>query len=119
MAKLTDPEILRCYENALKNWRYDGFVVFEKDAAEGLRRHLPGQTQKSVKELLFKFILMEGGDVDQVTETRENWRDRWSHHYDVRPVVDGVKMYVETRLFYTKADDPDDPIIYVVNIHPA
>ena len=42
MAKLTDPEILLCYRNALRNWRYEGFVVFEKDAAEGLRKHLDG-----------------------------------------------------------------------------
>jgi hypothetical protein len=54
-----------------------------------------------------------------VAETRENWRDQYSHHYDLRPVIEGRKLYVETRLIYSKPDDPDDPVIYIVSIHWA
>ncbi|MBM4069259.1 MAG: hypothetical protein FJ271_09980 [Planctomycetes bacterium] len=93
--------------------------MFEKDAAAGLRKHLEGHTQKSFKELLYRFVVIEDNEVDQVVESREHWRDRWSHHYDLRPVIDGVKYYVETRLYYRKPDDPDDPMVYLVNIKPA
>ena len=72
MAKLTDAEILGCYQNALQNWRYDGYIVFEKNAAEGLRKHLGALTQKGLKELLFRFVIMDGGEVDQVIENRIN-----------------------------------------------
>lgn len=119
MVRLSDVEILTCYTNALRNWTYEGFVVFEKDAAQGLRKHLEGITQKGFKELLYRFVVIEGGQIDQVVENRENWRDKWSHHYDLRPMVGGLKMYVETRLSYSKPDDPDDPVIYLVNIKPA
>jgi hypothetical protein len=119
MAKLTDPEILLCYRNALRNWRYEGFVVFEKDAAEGLRKHLDGVTPKGFKEILHQFVVVEGGEVDQVTEERENWRYKWSHHYDIRLVIGGVKFYVESRLHYSNPADRDDPVIYLVHIKPA
>lgn len=119
MAKLTDPEVLACYRNALCNWQYEGYVVFMKDAANGLRLHLSNYTQKGFKQFLHEFVVVDGGKIDQVVETRENWKDLWDHHYDLRPVIDGVKIYVETRLKYTKPSDPDDPVIYIVNIHLA
>ena len=117
MARLTDPEILQCYRNALLNWRFDGYIVFEKDAAEGLRKFLDGETQKGFKELLYQFVIEEIGEIDQVLETRENWKNKWSHHYDLRLIIDDLPIYVETRLDYSKPDDPDDPVIYLVNIH--
>jgi hypothetical protein len=119
MARLTDPEVLACYKNALSNWRFEGYVVFEKDAAEGLRKYLEGHTQRGFKELLYNFAVCQGGEIDQVVEDRENWREKWSHHYDLRPVVDGIRIYVESRLDYSKPSDPDDPVIYLVNIKPA
>jgi hypothetical protein len=119
MARLTDPQLLTCYQNALRNWRFNGFIVFEKEAVEGLRQHLSNYTEKALKELLFDFVVTNGGEVDQVAETRENWRDKWDHHYDLRPVIGGIKFYVETRLDYKDPTDPDDPLILIVNIHPA
>jgi hypothetical protein len=119
MATLTDPEVLACYHNALRNWRFEGYVVFMKDAAEGLRKHLGGHSQKSFKELLFNHVVGNGGEIDQVVEQRENWREEWSHHYDLRPEINGIKFYIETRLSYSDPSDPDDPVIYLVNIKPA
>jgi hypothetical protein len=119
MARLTDPELQRCYHNALANWRYTDFIQFKKDAAEWLRRELPGFTQKRFGELLYNYVVKDGGEIDQVVENREPWREQFSHHYDLRPVVNGIKLYVETRLIYSDPNDPDDPVIYVVNIHPA
>lgn len=118
MAKLTDPEIERCYHNALRNWNYDGFIVYEKDGAEGLLLHV-GMAPKDFSKLLHDFVLVQGGEIDQVVEQRPNWIGQWSHHYDLRPVVNGVPIYVETRLRYRDARDPDDPVIHVVHIKPA
>ena len=84
-----------------------------KDAAEGMKKHLAGYTLKEFKEQLYQFVIAEKGKIDQVVENRENWRDKWSHHYDLRPVVDGVKIYVETRLRYKNPSDPDDPVIFL------
>jgi hypothetical protein len=119
MATLTDPVVLTCYKNALINWRFEGYVVFMRQAAEGLRTHLSGHTQKGFKQLLHDFVITHGGRIDQVVETREHWIDLWSHHYDLRPQIGGTKIYVETRLKYIRPSDPDDPVIYIANIHPA
>lgn len=119
MATLTDPEVLACYVNALSNWRYEGFVEFLDDASKGLRKYLPGHTQRGFKALLHEFVVLKHGEIDQVVEERENWKHKWAHHYDVRPVINGIRIYVETRLSYSDPADPDDPIIYLVNIKPA
>lgn len=59
-----------------------------------------------------------GGEIDQVVETRPQW-NFWSHHYDLRLTINGRLVYVETRLKYNNPADPDDPVIFVVNIHLA
>jgi hypothetical protein len=82
----------------LANWRYYGYIVFSPQAVEGLRKHLKGQTEKDFKELLCRFVIQEGGRIDQVIENREECRDQWEHHYDLRPIVNGIRLYVETRL---------------------
>jgi hypothetical protein len=117
MAKLTDPEKLRCYKNALSNWNYTGYVTFDKLADEWIRRELDGYSQKRFAEIMFDFV-QAGGEIDQVVEGRPQW-SMHSHHYDLRPTVEGQRLYVETRLIYKDPNDPDDPMIHVVNIHPA
>ena len=47
MARLTDPEILTCYQNALANWRFLGFVDFTKLAQEWLQRELSGMLPRA------------------------------------------------------------------------
>lgn len=46
MAKLTDPEKLRCYLNALANWRFDGFMQFKPQALRELDREFKGMTER-------------------------------------------------------------------------
>ena len=116
MAKLTDPEVLTCYRNALANWRYYGFVVFSPLATEWLDKEL-GDSPRLFAERLHDFVAA-GGEIDQVVETRPEW-NVWSYHYDLRLTVNGRLIYVETRLDVRDPADPDDPIIKVVNIHIA
>jgi hypothetical protein len=119
MAKLDDPVISACYLNALSNWRYEGYVVFTERAAEGLRLNLPGYSHKQFAEMLHRFVGEDGGEIDQVVETRPEWSCHHEFHYDLRPVIDSRRLYVETRLIYTDPDDSDDPLIHIVNIHLA
>jgi hypothetical protein len=106
MARLTDPEILTCYQNALGNWRFLGFVDFTKLAQEWLQRELSGMLPRAFAELLHRYV-RGGGEIDQVVETRPEYTI-YSHHYDLRPTVKGRVLYVETRLDYR---DPSTPTI--------
>ena len=55
----------------------------------------------------------------QAKEDRERWRNIWEYHYDLRPTINGVIVYVETRLSPEDFSNRDDPVIIVVNIKPA
>src|SRR6516162_325910 len=100
MAKLTDPVILRCYLNALSNWRFTNYVRFTQLADEWLRSELEGHTQKSFAEMLLAHVKSGGQKViDEVVETRPEW-SMHEYHYDLRPVVNGRRLYVETRLIF-------------------
>ncbi|MBC8869900.1 MAG: hypothetical protein H8E44_10805 [Planctomycetes bacterium] len=54
-----------------------------------------------------------GGEVDQVRETREEWPD-FKFHYDFRVPLESRRLYIETVLL---SDDPHDPEVQVVNVH--
>jgi hypothetical protein len=117
VARLTDPERLKCYLNALSNWRYTGYVQLTDFAEREFKRLGLGIEVRELQRLLAEFV-ERGGEIDQVEETRPEWRD-WDYHYDLRLTISGRKLYVETRLLYRDANDPDDPVIIVVNIHDA
>jgi hypothetical protein len=120
MPPLTDPERSRCYLNALANWRYDGFIVFTKDAVRWLRAELPDYPPKELGRLLYEYVEANGCScMDEQVETREGWRDLHPFHHDIRMPVAGRLIYFETRLIYRDPDDPDDPLIQVVNAHDA
>jgi hypothetical protein len=120
MPPLTDPERSRCYLDALANWRYDGYIVFTKDADRWLRVELPGLPLREIGRLLCEHVQANGCTcVDEQVETREGWRDLHRFHHDIRMRVAGRMIYFETRLIYRDPDDPDDPWIQVVNAHDA
>ena len=116
MAKLTDPETLKCYRNALANWGYDGYVLLSPLAAGWLDKEL-GESPRRFAQRLHDFVAA-GGEIDQVVETRPEW-NVWSHHYDLRLTVNGRVIYVESRLDVRNSADSDDLFIRVVNIHLA
>lgn len=43
----------------------------------------------------------------------------WDWHYDLRPTINGVKLYVETRLYPESFSSRHDPIIQIVQIKVA
>lgn len=120
MPPLTDPERSQCYLNALRNWRYDGFIDFKKDAHRWVRAELPDYPVRELGRLLYEHVKANGCTcVDEQVETREGWRDLHEFHYDIRMPVAGRMIYFETRLIYRNPTDPDDPLIQVVNAHDA
>jgi hypothetical protein len=106
---------LRCYRNALRNWKYDGYVEFKPRARDGLKEWVPSRALREIKRLLFEFV-DSGGKIDEQVETRlEYVGDEF--HYDLRVKIDDRLIYFETILRTQKPDDPDDPRIEVVNVH--
>jgi hypothetical protein len=119
MPPLTDPERLRCYRNALGNWKFTGYVVIESRAWDWLRGNLPQPiSQKEIARILHNYV-NAGGMIDEQIETREPWKTFYAFHYDLRVQVANRRIYFETVLEYKDANDPDDPMIRVVNAHDA
>jgi len=56
----------------------------------------------------------DGGEIDQVRETRSNWSSLHDFHYDFRIEIEGRARYIETRLKDESRFQP--PVIYVVNM---
>lgn len=119
MARLTDPDILARYKQALAEWTVEGAIELIGRAHEGLRTTLEGVTVKEFKEALYRFVWQENGEIDQVKEEREPWCKVWEWHYDLRPTINGVKLYVETRLYPEAFASREEPSIRVVQIKPA
>ena len=119
MVRLTDPDILARYHKALAEWNVEGAIELVGIAHERLRRTLEGITVTAFKEALYHFVCLQNGEIDQVKEEREQWRQEWEWDYDLRPTINGVKVYVETRLFPESFSSRQEPIVYVVQIKPA
>ncbi len=119
MARLTDPEILARHMQALADWAVSGAIEIEGRAPSGLRTTLKGMTVKGFKEALYRYVSAENGEIDQVKEEREPWRNHWEWHYDLRPMIDGIKVYVETRLDPESFSSDKEPIIRIVQIKSA
>jgi len=119
MARLTDPDILARYKQAPAEWQVDEAVVLKGRASDGLKTTLEGITEGCFKESLFRYVCQENGEIDQVKEQREPWREHWEFHYDLRPTINGVKLHVETRLHPESFSSREEPIIFVVQIKPA
>jgi hypothetical protein len=61
--------------------------VLKGRAPDGLRTTLEGVTEPYFKEALYRFVCEENGEIDQVKEERERWRDQWEWHFDLRPTM--------------------------------
>ena len=115
MAPLSDPELLARFVEALKEWNCDGFIQWKRLPAEWLRKNLDGYTRKAISRLMCDHVV-NGGAIDQVTETREDYRNLYPYHYDFRIPIAGRLVYIETRFDET---DKMGPTVHVVNIHDA
>ena len=107
---------LRCFRNALGNWKYDGYVRFKPLAEDWLARELPGMDLRQIAGELHQYVEM-GGKIDEQKEERPEYTS-FEFHYDLRLQIGDRHVYFETVLkVFKNPDDPDDPIILVVNVH--
>lgn len=119
MTRLTDPEVLLRYKQALADWKVAGAIELEGRAPEGLRTTLEGVTIKYFKEALYRYVCEENGEIDQVKEEREPWCKFWEWRYDLRLTINGVNVYVETRLYPESFSSLREPTVRVVQVKPA
>jgi hypothetical protein len=117
MARLTDPERLRAYQNALGNWAFTGYVRFRltEQCRRWIRETL-GIRVNDIGRLMYEYVAA-GGEIDEVRESRPEWSGEHEFHYDIRFSIEGVPVYIETRLHEHKPFEPDRPWIQVVNVH--
>jgi hypothetical protein len=116
MARLTDPERLAKYEAALREWACSGFISYTRRADAWIRANLEKCTQKTINELLYRYVILGGGEIDEVVEKNADYRKEHEFHHDIRPPFRGKMLYVETRLCYDQFDPKVDPTILVVNV---
>lgn len=105
---------LRCYRNALGNWKYDDFIRFKKRALLWLRNELACDLRE-IRHCLYEHV-KGGGTIDEQPERRPEWDDH-EFHYDLRVLINGRMIYFETLLYVEDPNDPDDPYVEVVNVH--
>jgi hypothetical protein len=92
-------------------------VVWTELAQHWVRRELDGLTPSAVANLMYDHVI-GGGQIDQVPEHRPEW-SQYEYHYDLRFVILGRRVYIETRLLFDDPTDRDDPVVVVGNIHDA
>lgn len=117
MGPITDSDGAAAHRDALQNWRYAGYVWFDlnETAAKWLRTNL-GISDKDLSRLMYEYVV-DGGEVDEVVETREPCSSRYEFHHALRFRIGNQPVYVETRLQYKAPFKPDTATITVVNIH--
>ncbi len=114
MPPLKDRKLVERILEALKEWNCDGFIQWKRLPVEWLRKNLEGHDPKSIGSLMYEHVA-NGGEIDQVVETREDYRNLYPYHYDFRIPIAGRLIYIETRFDEEKMG----PTVYVVNIHDA
>ena len=102
---------LQSYRNVLQNWNVEGYIEFKERPAEWLRVELAGYSLREIKRLLFEHV-KQGGKIDEVVETREDYTS-FQFHYDLRIPIEGRRIYFETILL---CEDANDFTIRVVSV---
>jgi hypothetical protein len=102
---------------ALKLWACGCYIHWRERAAEWVYANVDGCTLREVGRLMHEHVAADG-EIDEVRETRPEWRDEFEFHHDLRfTLPDGGRVYIETVLEMGR--DPEDATINVVNIHDA
>ncbi len=105
---------LRCYRNALRNWKFRGYVRFKPIAAEWLAKEVPDLDLQEIAHELHRHV-EAGGVIDEKKERRPEYVS-YEFHFDLRVKIGVRRVYFETILLCEDADDPDDPVIEVVSV---
>lgn len=116
MGQTHDPNELAKYKGVLLTLGHvTGYISWKELPRTWLDRNLPGCTQKMVHQLMADHV-RNGGQIDQTVEKRPE-HTQWRFHYDLRMPITGRRVYIET--VFVHETDPEDCVIYVVNMHDA
>jgi hypothetical protein len=112
--RLTDPDRLAAYQDAIRNWHVTDYVRFKlsRESFRWARREL-GVTEREIGRLMHEYV-SAGGEIDEVRESRDF---EYEFHYDLRFTINDKPVYIETRLDYRPPFVPDQSWILVVSIH--
>src|SRR5437763_8721255 len=86
----------RCYRNALRNWKFRGYVAFKELAEEWITRELSDYSLIDVRRELHEYV-DRGGEIDEQVERRPEYL-HYEFHYDLRVRIGGRYVYFETVL---------------------
>ncbi|MEX2561016.1 MAG: hypothetical protein WD403_13930 [Pirellulales bacterium] len=114
MPEMTGDERQRFLDVLVEGARFNGYVVYEKDAREDLGTYLGGWSEQGVTKELLAYG-QAGGKISRNQEKREGWMDKWKFCFHLWPTIGGQKLYFEARF---DDRDADDPVIRIVRIHP-
>ena len=118
MAEPKDPAELALVVKAIslaQNTR--GCCEWNERAARRIRQQPPcqGMTPEGIRESLLDHVNDKGGQVIQVEEKREEYREHRFYYKAIIPVAGlGRGLFVEIVL---ADDDPDFPAVEIVNAH--
>ena len=113
MPPLRDAETIAKFRLAFEE-RNSGGVLWKKLAAHWVRKNLDGCNRFTVDSLIYNHIV-DCGEIDEVQETREDYRHLHKCHYDFRISIRARRIYIETVL----SEGRMGPTVTVVNIHDA
>jgi hypothetical protein len=99
----------RGYVNGYVEWSSRGHANTQRNLS-----HL-GLTPEGAWELAVEFV-RQGGQIVQCAQTRQEYSDLEYYYKAVFP-FDGLPRGVFVELILVQ-DDPDDPIVHIVNAHP-
>jgi hypothetical protein len=118
LAPLTDSLRLQAYTDALQNWAVTGYIQFalNEEAIQWIHSEFGNISLKEIGRLMYQYVA-RGGEIDEVRETRSEWKEQHEFHYDLRFTIHEKIVYVETRLNFREPLVADDSWILVVNIH--
>jgi hypothetical protein len=111
MPPLSDAKLIARFLEALKEWKYDGYINWSPRATRWLRENLQNHSQQAIGRAMYNYV-RKGGVINQAKENYEGYRDDHPYHYDYEIPMSGKIIYVETVF----DDMTMGPTITVVNI---
>ena len=116
---MKDPDRLAAYLDVLNNWKFEGYILFTlgEPSHRWIERNLGSLEYREIKRLMFEHVVLDGGEIDEVRENNKDWQKLHEFHYDLRFTIQGIQVYIETRLIYRPPFEPDEPVIEVVSVH--
>jgi hypothetical protein len=113
MPPLRDESTITRFRLAFEE-RNSGGVLWRANPGWWIRKNLDGCSTREI-DCLIQDHIADGREIDQVVETREEYRHSHDYHYDFRIPVSGRLIYIETVLDEIKMG----PRVTIVSVHDA